>query len=408
MKNTLVFISIVLLIGCGCEKEESIPLQKEGNVIIQKQYIWWNQEEEHDQSIITTNSIFKNYFLAESHQNNKSYLSMQQSNNGNILWKWDEYEKATDLSIRFSYSFGPLLTFQDGPRSYCINMETGKTEWKQIRDNSYYSKVKGNENEYYLIQHYANEGDQYPGFYIVDLLTGLIKQKIIPKFKNKINKNVFNELGSISEVTSFERDHIQYLLISYLEPIDVYNYLPLMDLYNKTEDKWIFTNKNISSVEKTSNPDLSYIVNDYLYHSIGYTITCHNIWTGDSLWSREFKGGFLFGGYIYDNGTLYCAAETDGYYALDAETGDIKWKGERSPGTSSRMVILNGVLYYINGADARLWALDAATGKTLWRLKSPDNFGFKREINVMPGDGIRKGYVLTSTWHGACAYEAER
>ena len=150
--------------------------------------------------------------------------------------------------------------------------------------------------------------------------------------------------------------------------------------------------------------------NDLVIINIDQSLYAINVMKGEIIWETKFNqnSSFGFGGFIIDNGTLYCAAEGDGYYALDAETGAIKWKGERAPGTSSRMVVLNGVLYYINGGDGRLWALDAATGKTLWRLKSPDGYSFKREINVMQGDGERKGYVLTSTWHGACAYEAER
>ena len=149
------------------------------------------------------------------------------------------------------------------------------------------------------------------------------------------------------------------------------------------------------------------IQNDRIYHDGTSHVFCNDLWTGDSIWTQEFKGNFLFGSCTYDQGTLYCAAEGDSYYTLDAETGAIKWKGERAPGTSSRMVVLNGVLYYINGGDGRLWALDAA-GKDIMATKKSDGYSFKREINVMQGDGERKGYVLTSTWHGACAYEAER
>jgi outer membrane protein assembly factor BamB len=199
-----------------------------------------------------------------------------------------------------------------------------------------------------------------------------------------------------------------YLLVTYCEAINFSKCTPLISLYNYTDKTWVYEYIKITNLEQGGLGFVD-IQNDKIYHDGASHVFCNDLWTGDSIWTRKFNGNFLFGSCLYDNGTLYAAAEGDGYYALNAETGAIKWKGERAPGTSSRMVILNGVLYYINGADGHLWALDASNGKTLWKLRSPDNdFGFKREINVMPGDGKRKGYVLTSTWHGACAYEAER
>ena len=228
----------------------------------------------------------------------------------------------------------------------------------------------------------------------------------VPPFTNTTIENVSSEYGSLFGVKSISQNDNEYLLFSFSEPNNLHTNKGYLGLFNRSEHKWVYTKKLLH--EKRSARLLT-IVGDKVYFILGDAIECRNLWTGDSIWNKEFNGNFVFGEYMIDNGTLYAAAEGDGYYALNAETGAIKWKGERAPGTSSRMVILNGVLYYVNGGDGRLWALDAETGKTLWRLKSPDNnFGFKSEINVMPGDGTRKGYVLTSTWHGACAYEAER
>ncbi|HMS30643.1 MAG TPA: PQQ-binding-like beta-propeller repeat protein [Saprospiraceae bacterium] len=397
------------LLSCSCTKEEnSIPTSKDVNgVITGKQFIWWNKEEEHDQSIITTPLIFNGGFIAETHQNGRSYMSLQNAKDGKIYWKWDDYTFSYDLALRDPYGAeSGFLFFQRGPRTYCINLNNGKTQWKKIQPFSQYSTTGGYETEGFMLQDYPDDADIYTGIKIYDLESGILKDKIIPKYKFK-NKNVLDEFGSILGVERIDSIGKIYYLISYQESINDKSSYPLISLYNYTDKKWMYEYKSLSTIELGSQGTLT-IINNKIYHSLGNNIICHDLWTGDSLWTTNFRGNFLFGEYMIDNGTLYCAAEGDGYYALDAETGAIKWKGERAPGTSSRMVVLNGVLYYINGGDGRLWALDAATGKTLWRLKSPDGYSFKREINVMQGDGERKGYVLTSTWHGACAYEAER
>ncbi|MBK7339735.1 MAG: PQQ-binding-like beta-propeller repeat protein [Saprospiraceae bacterium] len=407
MKKIIAIIFSGLFLGCGCNKEELPSRILDNGVVIEKPYIWWNKEEEHDQSIKTIGHFYNGSFLCESHQNGISYLSLTNAKNGKISWKWNGYRNSNDLSIDFPYSYDRYLYILSGsPRTYCLDFNSGKEIWSKTWDKAIFYKSSGYKDEVYVLQDHADGVDEYPGFYILDLNTGVVKDKIIPMYKFK-NKNVINEFGSIRGVQRIDTLNEIYYLISYTESIDSKSSYPRISLYNYSNKKWIFEYKPLITIDPGAQGSLC-VVNNKIYHSLGNSIVCHDLWSGDSLWSQEFKGGFLFGEYMIDNGTLYCAAEGDGYYALDAETGAIKWKGERAPGTSSRMVVLNGVLYYINGGDGRLWALDAATGKTLWRLKSPDGYSFKREINVMPGDGERKGYVLTSTWHGACAYEAER
>ena len=286
-----------------------------------------------------------------------------------------------------------------------MNLNTGKTQWKITQPASQFSLTEGNLDEGYMLQDHPDDGDKYPGFKIYDLENGKQKDKIIPKFINVSSRNVSGELGSIFSVVAVNLENQKNLLVSFAEPINEHTNKGFLGLYNYEDKVWVYDRKLINESFGIGNLKIH---NNKAYCLTGDTINCLSILDGNILWKRGFKGNFVFGGFMLDNGTLYCAAEGDGYYALDAETGAIKWKGERAPGTSSRMVVLNGVLYYINGGDGRLWALDAATGKTLWRLKSPDGYSFKREINVMQGDGERKGYVLTSTWHGACAYEAER
>ena len=165
---------------------------------------------------------------------------------------------------------------------------------------------------------------------------------------------------------------------------------------------------SISSVTYACEINLRH-ASSYLYLLTYFSLQCHNVWTGKRVWEKVFNGHFGFGQYIIENGIIYCAAEGDGYYAINAKNGHQIWRGARPPGTSSRLTYLNGVIYYTNGGDGHLWAVDANNGKTLWELESPDDdFGFKREINVLPGKNGKKGLVLTSTWHGAIAYEAER
>jgi outer membrane protein assembly factor BamB len=83
------------------------------------------------------------------------------------------------------------------------------------------------------------------------------------------------------------------------------------------------------------------------------------------------------------DGTVYIGS-WDGYeYALDEATGSLRWKtflGTTSAptcfppeaGVTSAATLKNGVIY-LGGGDSYWYALDAATGKVLWRVYTGDN-----------------------------------
>ena len=108
------------LLSCACTKEDnSISTSKDAKgVITEKQYLWWNKEEEHDQSIESVGLIYNGSFIAESHQNGKSYIALLDAETGKIKWKWNEYLRETDGGFLDYYSYHNLLSFQSGPRSY--------------------------------------------------------------------------------------------------------------------------------------------------------------------------------------------------------------------------------------------------------------------------------------------------
>ena len=118
MKKIIAIIFIGLFLGCGCNNEEDPSLKLENGVITEKPFIWWNKEEEHDQSIESVGLIYNGSFIAESHQNGKSYIALLDAETGKIKWKWNEYLRETDGGFLDYYSYHNLLSFQSGPRSY--------------------------------------------------------------------------------------------------------------------------------------------------------------------------------------------------------------------------------------------------------------------------------------------------
>jgi outer membrane protein assembly factor BamB len=94
-------------------------------------------------------------------------------------------------------------------------------------------------------------------------------------------------------------------------------------------------------------------------------------------------------------------------WVADVYTGRQLWSTP-SHGTSSTLNYLNGVVYFASMGDGRVHAVDAQTGKYLWRIEPPDDSGLKDECAVIPGQNGEKGKVIVSTFLNGYCYEAER
>jgi outer membrane protein assembly factor BamB len=96
--------------------------------------------------------------------------------------------------------------------------------------------------------------------------------------------------------------------------------------------------------------------------------------TGDLKW--KFKtGDVIHASPAYADGVLFVGSWDSYFYAVDAATGKEKWKfhGGEDPlihnqvGFQSSAAVVNGVVY-VGCRDAHLYALDAATGKEKWKI----------------------------------------
>src|ERR1043166_6841675 len=131
--------------------------------------------------------------------------------------------------------------------------------------------------------------------------------------------------------------------------------------------------------------------------------------TGQQLWKRA-TGGPAPSTPAVANGTAYAGSYDGKFYALNTQTGAIRWKfatgGERrfeakgihglEPKTQtiadqydvflSSPVVVSGVVYFGSG-DGHLYALDAASGELKWKFKKGDG------IHASPAFATRVLYV---------------
>ena len=105
--------------------------------------------------------------------------------------------------------------------------------------------------------------------------------------------------------------------------------------------------------------------------------------TGRPVWTAELTTGSVLGGVIsasaYANGVAYVASNrfTEGLtdvVALDVSNGRELWRTTLSEITYGGVAYANGVVYLGNDS-AKVFALNAATGATLWTDRTPNAIG---------------------------------
>jgi outer membrane protein assembly factor BamB len=116
------------------------------------------------------------------------------------------------------------------------------------------------------------------------------------------------------------------------------------------------------------------------------------------------------------NGLAYFGSYDGNFYAVDAATGKLQWKfqnaGERRYAAThlhgslpvsetmpdpfdvylSSPAVWNGAVYFGSG-DGNIYALDAATGKELWRFKTGDDRDIHNQVGIQSSATVADGVV---------------
>jgi outer membrane protein assembly factor BamB len=183
-----------------------------------------------------------------------------------------------------------------------------------------------------------------------------------------------------------------------------------LNLYNLSQGKYEYKKVVINPNRETRViADLFYQSPNLYFQSANY-IHGHEAMTGKALWRTWLGTSPLTSRMILADNKLFSACEDRMLYCLDVLTGRILWE-EQNTGTCSELSYLNGVLYYLGGGDGLLHAVDANTGRHLWKVSSPDlkaNSGawFYGVCVAVSGVDGAKGVVVATTGLHTYAYKA--
>jgi outer membrane protein assembly factor BamB len=241
---------------------------------------------------------------------------------------------------------------------------------------------------------------------------------ITPKYDTTLMQpfELSNRRGEIQYNNLFIQGQDTLLLLTFADPpLYDYYYRECLALYNLTKNEWVYNRANILGMSRSGINHSPYLYQGKVYTPYTGYIVCNDLMTGKKLWQSDVESGTAFAtdGVIVAENRLYGNSANGYMYCWDLETGQQRWR-IRTSGTGSRLNYLNGVLYFTAIGDGKLHAIEASTGKYLWKLNSPDidknkQADFSASLcSVIPGKNGQKGKVIALTGLNAYCYEAER
>jgi outer membrane protein assembly factor BamB len=322
-------------------------------------------------------TTYKNNVLCLGEQQGRSVVFLKDAKTGQTIWSWKDVFPSRNsqiLSIGASiHVFENNLIIKDAGNTYHIDLETGKTLWKtQTLHNDGFSGLgtTGIGNLYF-----------FPGTsgYLATLSVGDSKLQKESIFYS-VSPRTLDENVNAPLVTAFVDKSSQNTLI-------IIPYTRLNNTTNLVSWHYVVYNftKKIEDLSITLKLDTiknrfggfygtPIIYNNRVFFAVGSSILCCDLASGTQLWRKDFPADFLFSGITLAEDKIIGNCENEIMYALNPESGDILWQ-EPSSGTSSTPFFMNGVIYLAGGGDGIFHAIDATTGKHIWRIASPENSG---------------------------------
>ena len=91
-------------------------------------------------------------------------------------------------------------------------------------------------------------------------------------------------------------------------------------------------------------------------------------------------------------GAVYFGGGDGNVYALDAASGNLKWKFHTGDVVHASPAIADGTLF-IGSWDSYFYALDAASGKEKWRFKTGEDHNIYNQVGIQSSAAVMDGIV---------------
>ena len=425
MKYQYLIMFTIFLLN-SCQKENSITTDSTGTIIAQNE-LW--KFPLHKDNVFFSNGIIgddiwfdKGVTVITTEGENNHFVKKINIETGKEEWKWRDFILPDErwYAKKASYKTNNYFIFHDSRKTYSIDLKTGQTIFKKNHGEKFYDPTIWGMGDYVLLNGHSDSTNAQArecALFSCHVKTGEIKELFKPKYSGKYANplNGWNRIGAITgvvpQIDAITGDTL--LATFYSEPQNLYDYETFLGLYNLSKKAWIYERKNTIGVGYYLIVRGTPIVNDNrTYVVVGNEVICNDLFTGTLLWRYKMNSALGSSDYIIRDGKLYILAEDAYLYCVDVNTGTLRWKTEAAS-TSSTLRYLNGFIYFLGGSPNRLFAINALTGVTSWKMPVPEaekkEFGktfYIGGIFAIQGENGQKGKIVACTSMFAYCYDA--
>jgi outer membrane protein assembly factor BamB len=160
--------------------------------------------------------------------------------------------------------------------------------------------------------------------------------------------------------------------------------------WNLSKKRVLWKRENLTSLGNSTASQMN-VINNKTYFMGGTALHCLDLFTGKTLWQWDHPSGInglILTQPLYDpdRNVLFVRDMVTELRAFDPETGEVLWHNKDTGANNSdlgQMSLFNDVIYFTN--DAKLWAVDALNGETIWEeptYYSTINYRFTSGVSI--------------------------
>lgn len=418
----------VVMISCtSCSKDKiDNEITDDKGVVTKKAPIWQvanSTGPKHAGGTGSKTLIIDGKFLLDTYADKPEKFSNQivllDTETGKQKWSWKDLLREGEevvISREGNHVFENYLLYHVGPRTFCIDVNSGKTAWKHWNTYQGMPNCRMLGNLYFTngtpLEKY-NQGTQEGSVFMGDIRTGDYKFIVTPKYdlaNIRPDQGFKQHVGYISEVQPVVEGRDTLLIVTFNQSHEIQNkFKAFVGLYNMSKKEWVYEREPIDiPINEAFNGSWLTLKGEKMYNVLNNAIACTNWKTGKKVWAKPFSSFAQLPKLIDDNKYLAVLSTDSKLFLLDADTGTELWMHRETVG-GAEFYFDKGILYYQTG---RLCAREIPSGKKLWEISAPTedviDGSFWVFVNGIPGKNGEKGRIFTrSSYHTYC-YEAIR
>jgi len=282
---------------------------------------------------------------------------------------------------------------------------------KRHENNGGAITVFGDKDIFFLpVDFYPIGGDVYQDWVLIgDLQTGEYRVLVAPEYTGAVVHPQNGLSGYMASSVPVEIEGDLCLSIFFADPnVQLYRVDWYLGLYNVDQSAWVYSKKpSVRLADGGGIVPHSLIHNNKVYEAFERTMVCHDLLTGELLWTKYHDPQPFWGiGFVADK--LIAVSQDETIHCLDPETGNKIWELTKVTANPSAIRELNGIAYF-TGGGGKFFAIDVDAGEVIWEFLPPEYSGaFMNGVRIVKGVDGEDDKVLVSSFTTAYCYRAAR